>query len=75
MDAWAALLAALLQFGLRLLEKVDAARAADFRRRVADDGAGVLISQLNSGSSESASVDKLSTVGTERCVGSVDGQQ
>ena len=75
MDAWAALLAALLQFGLRLLEKVDTARAADFRRRVADDGAGVLISQLNSGSSESASVDKLSTVGTERCVGSVDGQQ
>ena len=66
MDAWAALLAALLQVGMRLLEKVDAARAEDFRRRVAADGAGVLISQLNPGSSESASVDKLSTVGTER---------
>ena len=72
MDAWAALLAALLQLGLRLLEKVDAARAEDFRRHVVADGAGVLISQLNPGSSESASVDKLSTVGTERDAGSVD---
>ena len=75
MDAWAALLAALLQAGLRLLDKVDAARAADFRRRVADDGAGVLISQLNPGSSESASVDKLSTVGTERDAGRMDEQR
>ena len=74
MDAWAALLAELLQAGLRLLDKVDAARAADFRRRVADDGAGVLISQLNPGSSESASVDKLSTVGTERDSRRVDEQ-
>ena len=72
MDAWAALLAALLQVGLRLLEKVDAARAEDFRRRVAADGAGVLISQLNPGSSESASVDKLSTVEAERSAGRVD---
>ena len=74
MDAWAALLAALLQLGLRLLEKADADRAAEFRRRVADDGAGVLISQLNPGSSESASVDKLSTVGAERSAGRVDEQ-
>ena len=72
MDAWAAFLADLLQLGLRLLEKADAARAAEFRRRVAADGSGVLISQLNPGSSESASVDKLSTVGTERDAGSVD---
>ena len=74
MDAWAALLAALVQAGLRLLDKVDAARAADFSRGVADDGAGVLISQLNPGSSESASVDKLSTVGTERDSRRVDEQ-
>ena len=72
MEAWAAFLASLLQLGLRLLEKVDAARAAEFRRRIAADGSGVLISQLNPGSSESASVDKLSTVGTERDAGSVD---
>ena len=72
MDAWAAFLADLLQLGLRLLEKVDAARAAEFRRRVAADPAGVLLGQLNPGCSESASVDKLSTVGTERDAGSVD---
>lgn len=75
MDAWAAFLAAILQLGLRLLEKADAARAAEFRRSVADDGAGVLISQLNPGSSESASTDKPATDGTERSAGGVDGQQ
>ena len=75
MDAWAAFLAALLQLGLRLLEKADAVRAAEFRRRVAADPAGVLISQLNPGSSESASVDKLSTVGTERDAGRMDEQR
>ena len=75
MDAWAAFLAALLQLGLRLLEKVDAASAAEFRRSVADDGSGVLLSQLNPGSSESASVDKLSTVGTERNAGRMDEQR
>lgn len=74
MDAWAAFLAALLQLGLRLLEKVDAARAAEFRRSVADDGAGVLISQLNPGSSESASTDQPATSGTERSAGRVDEQ-
>lgn len=72
MDAWAALLAALLQAGLRLLEKVDAARAEDFRRRVAVDGAGVLLGQLNPGSSDAASSGKSATSGTERSVGRVD---
>ena len=72
MDEWGAFLAALLQMGLRLLEKVDAARAEDFRRRVAADGAGVLISQLNPGSSESASSADTATAGTERDAGSVD---
>ena len=73
MDAWAAFLADLLQLGLRLLEKVDAARAAEFRRRVADDGAGVLLDQLNSGD-DSAGVDKSATGGTGRSVGRVDEQ-
>ena len=58
MDAWATLLAALLQSGLRLLEKVDAARAEDFRRRVADDGAGVLLGQLNPGCSDAPRAGK-----------------
>ena len=74
MEAWAAFLAALLDMGLRLLEKVDAARAADFRRRVADDGAGVLISQLNPGSSDASSSDKSATSGTERSSWRMDGQ-
>ena len=65
MEAWTALLAALLQAGLRLLERMDAARAADFRRRVAADGAGVLLSQLNPAASDSARAHKSSTNGTE----------
>ena len=75
MDAWAAFLSALLQLGLRLLEKVDASRAAEFRRSVADDGAGVLLSQLNPGSSESASSDKSATAGTEQNAGRMDEQR
>ena len=75
MDAWAALLAALLQTGLRLLEKVDAARAEDFRRRVAVDGTGVLLGQLNPGSSESSSVDEPATSGTERRSWRMDEQR
>lgn len=74
MDAWAAFLAALLQLGLRLLEKADAARAAEFRRRVADDPAGVLLDQLNPGA-EYAGVDKSATAGTERNAGSMDEQR
>lgn len=75
MEAWASFLSALLDLGLRLLEKVDAARAADFRRRVASDGAGVLLGQLNPESSDASSVDKLSTVGTERNAGRMDEQR
>ena len=72
MDAWAALLAALLQAGLRLLDKVDAARAEDLRRRIAADGSGVLISQLNPGRSDASSADKSATSGTERNAGRMD---
>lgn len=73
MEAWAAFLSALLDLGLRLLEKADAARAADFRRRVADDGAGVLLGQLNPGRSDAASTDEPATAGTRRYSGRVDG--
>ena len=55
---WAALVTALLEMGLRLLEKLDAARAADFRQRVARDGAGVLLSQLNPGHGASSRTPK-----------------
>lgn len=75
MDSWAAFLAAFLQLGLRLLEKVDAARAAEFRRRVADDPAGVLLGQLNPGCSDDSRVDKSATAGAERSAGRVDEQQ
>ena len=74
MDAWAAFLAALLQLGLRLLEKADAARAADFRRRVAADPAGVLLGQLNPGCSDAPCVDKSAKDGAERRAGRVDEQ-
>ena len=72
MDAWAAFLAALLQLGLRLLEKADAARAAEFRRRCADDPSGVLLAQLNPGSAEPSDSADTATSGTERDAGSVD---
>lgn len=66
MDAWAAFLAALLQLGLRLLEKADAARAADFRRRVAADPAGVLLGQLNPGCSDAPCAGKSTKGDAER---------
>ena len=72
MDAWAAFLSALLQLGLRLLEKADAARAADFRRRVAADGAGVLLGQLNPGNSSPSGAKKSAAGGTGRKSGSMD---
>lgn len=75
MEAWAAFLAALLNMGLRLLEKVDAARAEDFRRRVAADGAGVLLGQLNPGGSNAASAKQSATSDAERSAGRMDGQQ
>lgn len=74
MEVWASFLASLLQLGLRLLEKLDAGRAAEFRRRVASDPAGLLIAQLNPGNSESAGSDQSATDGTERDAGSVDEQ-
>ena len=75
MDAWAAFLAALLQLGLRLLEKADADRAAEFRRRVADDPAGVLLGQFNPGSSDAASSGKSATSGIERNARRMDEQR
>ena len=75
MDAWAAFLSALLDLGLRLLEKADAARAAEFRNRVASDGAGVLLGQLNPGSSDAASSGKSATSGIERNARRMDEQQ
>lgn len=76
MDAWAAFLAALLQLGLRLLEKADAARAAEFRRRVAADGAGVLLGQLNpNGGTCASTVVQSPEAGITRNARSVDEQR
>lgn len=66
MEAWAAFLSALLDLGLRLLEKADAVRAAEFRRRVADDPAGVLLGQLNPGCSDAPRAGKSATGDAER---------
>lgn len=66
MDAWAAFLSALLNLGLRLLEKADAVRAAEFRRRVADDPVGVLLGQLNPGCSDAPRAGKPAKGGAER---------
>lgn len=74
MDAWAAFLAALLQMGLRLLEKVDEARAAEFRRSVAADGSGMLIAQLNPGNSNASGSDQSAKSDSERSAGRVDEQ-
>lgn len=75
MDAWASFLASLLDLGLRLLEKADADRAADFRRRVASDGAGVLLGQLNPGSSDAPGTEKSATGGAGRKSGRMDEQR
>lgn len=72
---WAAFLSALLQLGFRLLEKVDAARAAEFRRRCADDPSGVLLAQLNPGSAESSGSSYAAKAGAERDAGSLDERQ
>lgn len=72
MEAWAAFLASLLDLGLRLLEKADAARAAEFRRRCAADPSGVLLEQLNPGTPSSASSGKSATCKSGRKSGAVD---
>lgn len=72
---WQGWITAILQLVTALLEAVRRSRSDAVRRRAADDGAGVLISQLNPGNSESASVDKLSTVETERDSRRVDEQR
>ena len=74
MEAWTALLAALLRAGVRLLEKMDAARAADLRRRIAADGAGVLISQLNPGASDAAGAHEPAKTDPERNARHLDEQ-
>lgn len=75
MQSLASILLALLQMGLHLLAKLDAASAADFRRRVADDGAGVLLDQLNPGHPGTAGTAQSATVDAGRDAGPVDGQR
>ncbi|WP_144277305.1 hypothetical protein [Mailhella massiliensis] len=76
MEGWAALIAALLEAGLRLLERLDAERAAGFRRRAASDGTGVLLAQLNpGGDSAPARTEQSAEHGPERAGGRVDEQR
>ena len=75
MEAWAAFLASLLDLGLRMLEKADADRAAEFRRRVADDGARVLLGQLNPGRPDAPGTEKSATGGAGRKSGRMDEQR
>mgnify|MGYP003183391984 CR=1 FL=1 len=72
METFTAVLAALLDVVLAILDKLDAARAAEFRRRCAADPAGVLLQQLNPGSSSPAGAEKSATGGTGRKSGAVD---
>lgn len=72
---WKTWLAALLQLAAALLEAVRASRDVRVRRRAADDGAGVLIAQLNPGSPDAADADKSATSGTRRSAGGVDEQR
>lgn len=61
MSRFVALLEAVARLAITAIEKMDANRAADFRRRLADDAVGVLLEQVNpSGdrSNVSAATDK-----------------
>ena len=42
-----AILEAVIEFALLIMEAVDASRARDFRRRLGDNPCGVLMEQLN----------------------------
>lgn len=72
---WQGWITAILQLVTALLEAVRRSRSSSVRRRAADDGAGVLLGQLNPGSSDAADADKPATSGTGRSAGSVDEQR
>lgn len=73
MSVMAEIIYALLTLGLRLLEKIDAAQADEFRRRVNADPSGVLLDQLNPGHPDASRADKSATTGIKRDSGRVDG--
>lgn len=72
METFTAILAAFLDVLLAMLDKLDAARAAEFRSRCAADPAGVLLEQLNPGTSPASCAQESSTGGTGRKSGAVD---
>lgn len=47
MSRFLSIIEAVAEIALWLLERLDANRAADFRRRVAGDAVGVLLEQIN----------------------------
>ena len=75
---WQGWSTAILQLVTALLEAVRRSRSRSVRRRAADDGAGVLLGQLNPGSpdaADAAGADKPATSGTGRSSGGVDEQR
>ena len=71
---WQGWITAILQLVNALLEAVRRSRSRSVRRRAADDGAGLLLGQLNPGSSDAGSTDEPATAGPERNAGRVDEQ-
>lgn len=71
---WQGWITSILQLVTSLLGAARRSRSRSVRRRAADDGAGLLLGQLNPGSSDAADADKSATAGTERNAGRVDEQ-
>lgn len=71
---WKTLLTAALQAFTALLEYLKTRRDTSFRDRVSDDGAGVLIDQLNPGRhSDASDTSKLAASDAGRGARGVDG--
>lgn len=65
---------ALLRLGMRVLQTLDAARAASFRAAVRDDACGVLLGQLGGDNAHNPSgVAQPATGEPERGSGHMDG--
>ena len=71
---WQGWFTAILRLVTAILNAVRLERSSSMRRRAASDGAGVLLGQLNPGSSDAAGPAKPANTGAERDAGRVDGQ-
>ena len=71
---WQGWFTAILRLVTAILDAVRLERSSSMRRRAASDGAGVLLGQLNPGSSDAACADEPAKTGAGRDAGRVDGQ-